>query len=332
MKNSNKLLPRDKFKDMVFTRDKYICVVCTAKAVDAHHLLERKLWKDGGYYLDNGVSLCAKCHLAAEKTDFTVVRLRQLAKITNIIVPEGLNPELCYDKWGNEIDCDGNLVPGPLAQSAAVQKIMTHKLHLFLIEVCAQKLPKPPKFLSISKDIYLQALTFSYSNLKGLFNYANDKDYFAYCSFAPYHKLDDGVYFLDYATSEWKSENGCNFIYGIYHKGELCGTIDLRYNLTFKESENPLRPATLGYNVCKNMAGKGIATQASRRLIEWAFNNTPYDKFEMMHRRENFASAKVMKKLGFNPTDKKAMLKNYAGLEFEVIVEELSRDSFIASL
>ena len=38
-------------------------MVCKKPAVDAHHLLERRLWPDGGYHLDNGVSLCAEHHL-----------------------------------------------------------------------------------------------------------------------------------------------------------------------------------------------------------------------------------------------------------------------------
>lgn len=61
-------MTREEFREAVFSRDKYRCVHCRAEAVDAHHLLERRLWPDGGYIPDNGVSLCGDCHLLAEQT------------------------------------------------------------------------------------------------------------------------------------------------------------------------------------------------------------------------------------------------------------------------
>ena len=35
----------------------------TTYDVDAHHIMDRRLWKDGGYYLSNGAALCSKHHL-----------------------------------------------------------------------------------------------------------------------------------------------------------------------------------------------------------------------------------------------------------------------------
>ena len=64
-----KLLDRDTFREAVFKRDGYLCVLCKAPAQDAHHIIERRLWPDSGYYLENGVSLCGPCHLKAEMTD-----------------------------------------------------------------------------------------------------------------------------------------------------------------------------------------------------------------------------------------------------------------------
>ena len=71
-----KLLTRDNFRDSVFERDNHKCVFCNEKAVDAHHILERRLWKDGGYYLDNGASVCEEHHLACERTDISVEDVR----------------------------------------------------------------------------------------------------------------------------------------------------------------------------------------------------------------------------------------------------------------
>ena len=52
------LLSRAEFRDSVFKRDKNKCVFCDKAAIDAHHIIERKLWNDGGYYLNNGASVC----------------------------------------------------------------------------------------------------------------------------------------------------------------------------------------------------------------------------------------------------------------------------------
>lgn len=128
-----KLLSRADFKLQVFNRDLTQCVVCKKPAVDAHHLIERKLFVDGGYYLDNGVSLCEDHHLEAEKTTISCSKLRELAKIKNIVIPLGLDPKLNYDKWGNVIVSDLKRLPGPMFYQENVQKILklAKLLHLF---------------------------------------------------------------------------------------------------------------------------------------------------------------------------------------------------------
>ena len=62
------LLSREEFKRQVFGRTSGKCCVpgCECAAVDAHHIMDRKLWSDGGYYLTNGAALCSKHHLDAE--------------------------------------------------------------------------------------------------------------------------------------------------------------------------------------------------------------------------------------------------------------------------
>lgn len=92
---------RDEFREAVFKRDNHRCVVCKSVAVDAHHILERKLFEDGGYYLDNGASLCGDCHYKAETTELSCERIREAAGITNVVLPSDFEPSYRYDKWGN---------------------------------------------------------------------------------------------------------------------------------------------------------------------------------------------------------------------------------------
>jgi hypothetical protein len=115
---------RQDFRERVFARDNHCCVVCGQPAVDAHHLLERRLWENGGYLVDNGVSLCKQHHLEAEATKISVEELRELAGITKPVLPDHLYRDQIYDKWGNIYLEDGRRSPGELFYDESVQKIL----------------------------------------------------------------------------------------------------------------------------------------------------------------------------------------------------------------
>lgn len=116
-------MDRQEFREAVLERDGHTCVLCGKPAVDAHHILERRLWSDGGYVLDNGASLCAACHIAAEQTVVSVEQIREAARVAPV-VPDHLFADGRYDKWGNLILEDGNRLPGPLYEDTSVQKAL----------------------------------------------------------------------------------------------------------------------------------------------------------------------------------------------------------------
>lgn len=58
---------REKFRWDVFVRDGGKCRVCGAPGVDAHHINDRSTMPGGGYFLGNGITLCAGCHVKAEE-------------------------------------------------------------------------------------------------------------------------------------------------------------------------------------------------------------------------------------------------------------------------
>jgi predicted restriction endonuclease len=64
-----KKIVRENFRNAVFQRDKYKCVMCGASniSLDAHHITDRNEIPNGGYVKENGISLCESCHLKAEK-------------------------------------------------------------------------------------------------------------------------------------------------------------------------------------------------------------------------------------------------------------------------
>lgn len=124
MKNAQKLLTRDCFRESVFARDSYKCVICAKPAKYAHHIIERRLFPDGGYYIDNGASLCEKHHIEAEMTTLSPRKLREIIGIKKIILPPHLYSDQEYDKWGNPILSNGKRLKGELFQDESVQKIL----------------------------------------------------------------------------------------------------------------------------------------------------------------------------------------------------------------
>lgn len=123
-----KLLSRDHFRNQVFARDGNKCVICGKPAVDAHHILERRLFPDGGYYLGNGASLCEEHHIKAEETTLTCEAIREACGIETTILPPHLYPDTRYDKWGNPFLDNGMRARGDLFDDVSVQKILPNEV------------------------------------------------------------------------------------------------------------------------------------------------------------------------------------------------------------
>lgn len=92
--SSKKKQIRQAFRNAVFTRDGFICCVCTESKtiLDAHHITDRNLMPNGGYVPENGISLCPECHEKAEVFHSTGVAL------------ENFSPEDLYKLIGSSYD------------------------------------------------------------------------------------------------------------------------------------------------------------------------------------------------------------------------------------
>lgn len=135
MKSAEALLDRDTFREQVFKRDNHRCVICQAEAQDAHHIIERKLFHDGGYYINNGASLCGACHLRAEMTVLSVEEIRAAAGIpeSKKVLPPSYYDDQKIDKWGNPVLNNGLRMRGELFDDVNVQRILAEAsvLNLF---------------------------------------------------------------------------------------------------------------------------------------------------------------------------------------------------------
>jgi len=111
---------RRRFRDAVFARDGYKCIVCGLQSskeeaehkLDAHHITAREDMPNGGYVKENGVTLCDPtktgeplahgCHYKAEEV------LVRRAKFVGLGWPRnehdlwwGFAPEQLYAKIGS---------------------------------------------------------------------------------------------------------------------------------------------------------------------------------------------------------------------------------------
>jgi hypothetical protein len=118
------LLSREQFEALVFAKTKGQCLFCSLPAVDPHHILDRKLFADGGYYESNGAPVCAEHHWQCEMTVLSVEAVRSALHIEVPLLPAGFRAELRYDKWGNRIRNDGLREAGPLFNDTGCRKAL----------------------------------------------------------------------------------------------------------------------------------------------------------------------------------------------------------------
>lgn len=157
------LLTRDQFREAVFQRngvpsyidgsvDTPICVVCGEIGQDAHHIIERRLWPDGGYYLANGATLCGPCHIKAETTEYSPEFIREKAGIKTVMMPPQYYDDDVIDKWGNYVLPNGQRFRGELFYDESVQKIIADYLPLFSKYVKYPRTYHLPWSPGLSKD------------------------------------------------------------------------------------------------------------------------------------------------------------------------------------
>lgn len=237
----NKLLNRDDFRNSVFERDNHKCIICGDTNISAHHIIDRKLFTDGGYYTDNGASLCDKHHLDAEMTLLSVGDIRKAIGIKNIIIPKHLNINTNYDKWGNEILNNGMRLMGEMFEQENVQRILTRGkvLNNFTEHIKYPRTKHLPHSESVTAD---DKMLKDYSQFIGKYVVATEKMDGENSSLYPkyYHarSLDSN----NHPSRNWLKAFWANMCYNIPEKWRVCGeNLYARHSIQYsKENGNPL--------------------------------------------------------------------------------------------
>lgn len=122
--------------------------------------------------------------------------------------------------------------------------------------------------------------------------YASNKNISDFTLNLPFPYFEkDAIYWINLANQGFK--NGTNIIFGIRLKpsNEFIGGIGLTIEQKFNRAE-------IGYWVAEPFWRKGFATEATKSIIKFGFENLDLNKFTSSHLAKNPASGKVMKKSG----------------------------------
>lgn len=109
---------RADFREACVSRDGGKCLVpdCDSTVVsepdgpgEVHHIIERKLWDEGGYVPENGACVCNEHHRLAEDNVIPPQAFwRWTEQIENVLLPDGLTDlhsnQTDIDKWGEQLE------------------------------------------------------------------------------------------------------------------------------------------------------------------------------------------------------------------------------------
>jgi hypothetical protein len=107
-------MTRDQFRTVAVDRDGGECVVpwCDAPVTEdpdgpgeVHHIIERRLWDDGGYLPDNGASVCNVHHRYAEENVIPPQSFWRWVGVEDPPLP-GQIEDMNVDKWGESLKLD----------------------------------------------------------------------------------------------------------------------------------------------------------------------------------------------------------------------------------
>jgi len=101
-------------------------------------------------------------------------------------------------------------------------------------------------------------------------------------------RLEDSEQFIRRARSNWGSERAVQT--GIAWRGELCGTLSIRFDGSSGD---------IGYWLHPEYEGNGIVTRSCRTLVDYSFAHYPMRRCLVRVAPENERSRAVPQRLGF---------------------------------
>ncbi|MCL2425159.1 MAG: GNAT family N-acetyltransferase [Oscillospiraceae bacterium] len=123
-------------------------------------------------------------------------------------------------------------------------------------------------------------------------NWTTDPEVSRYMRWSTHSSIEETKTWLTTAESSLNSEEAYDWGFEFKETGELIGSC----GMYVRNDDNIFE---IGYCIMKKYWGKGIASEVSKAMLEFAINELGERKFYATHDKDNLASGKVLEKLGF---------------------------------
>jgi ribosomal-protein-alanine N-acetyltransferase len=119
--------------------------------------------------------------------------------------------------------------------------------------------------------------------------WTQDTEVTRYLTWRPHQRIQETEAFIQGCLPAWESRTRFPYVITLKERGEVIGIIDPRI-------EGPR--VGIGYGAARAHWGKGYMTEATRAIIDWAFQQDSIYRVYATTDVENFASQRVLEKVG----------------------------------
>jgi RimJ/RimL family protein N-acetyltransferase len=147
--------------------------------------------------------------------------------------------------------------------------------------------------------------------------WAQDDEVTHYLTWRPHERIEQTLEFVQGCMRAWAGETRFPYMITLKESGEVIGIIDPRI-------EGP--KVGIGYGAARAHWGKGYVPEATRAIIDWAFQQTSIFRVYATTDVENVASRRVLEKVGMQC---EGILRKYI---LHPNISPIPRDSYMYSI
>jgi len=147
--------------------------------------------------------------------------------------------------------------------------------------------------------------------------YMQDPQVTRYTTWRPHQQVQETENFIENSIAAWENETRFPMVITLKEEDEPFGMIDFH-----------VRGCTVGfgYVIARSHQNKGYATEATRAIIHWAFQQPAIYRVNASTDVENIASQRVLEKAGML---REGMLRKYI---VHPNISDIPRDSYIYAI
>lgn len=133
---------------------------------------------------------------------------------------------------------------------------------------------------------------FTVEDAMDVFEYAREPEVARYVTWDAHKSIGDSINFINWTLDRYDSDEAGEWAIEYRETGRIIG------GMGFVQIDTVNSCGAIGYVLSKEYWGKGLMTEAVKRLIRFGFEEMGLNRIEAVHIPENVASGKVMQKAG----------------------------------